>query len=764
MAKKRRKSSKTKQVDHLATYTFHGVDISSGSNGEATGTCPFCGKNKFYVNIKEGTFCCKSANTCGKTGNKYTFLQLFYDLSLSITTPAQYKSLARKRGDVSPDVFKDAELAYDAVMKRWIMPMRNESGSIVNLRVWSSKEKVPMSTAGCKLHLVNLEALEDNKTIYLCEGEWDGYCMDWLLKRNSKSKNNQSSGVVSVPGADQFKEEWAEKFKGKEVILLFDNDKAGRKGTNKTISHLQKHTKCTSIHSINWPDSLPEKYDINDYVAKHKGKPINALKRLQSYLVGSSVKLGRVKKDIVCKSFNSLVKEFRKYIHISDDMEDGILLICAVIVSNLIPGEPLWLFLVGPAGSGKTLLLQALGESENTVYQSSLGAKTLISGWNTSDGSDPSLLPRLIGKTLILKDYTELMSKPTGEQDEIYGQLRGAYDGHVARSYASGIIREYPEPGSGDSDCRFSILAGVTNAIHGDSRASLGERFIKYQMVAEDYNAIDQIRYAVDNTVKLRIPEEELRDAATSFIDYMSPLVDTSKLPEVPQWFINRIIGLSQLVATIRANVTRKLGELTFRPVPEVGTRLSKQLIRLGQCIAIILKKPKIDRACYSLVSRVAMDTCYGWHRDVILALTANPGADLQRMDLSKITQMSPTTMKRVLDDLIELKAVTFEESTVRSQGQPARIWDTSKEIKSLISLARLDDTQHIKKLLIASSQERKKTMKAKKRRQHVKEQETMGSTPKSTSKSSHRIHKKKKKGETITKNIKKRTRRKRIK
>ena len=56
------------------------------------------------------------------------------------------------------------------------------------------------------------------------------------------------------------------------------------------------------------------------------------------------------------------------------------------------------------------MLLQALAESENTVYQSSLGAKTLISGWKTPDDSDPSLLPRLIGKTLVLKDYTELMS------------------------------------------------------------------------------------------------------------------------------------------------------------------------------------------------------------------------------------------------------------------------------------------------------------------------------------------------------------------
>jgi len=721
---KRKRKSESKTTDHIATYTFHGVDIEPTSNGEATGICPFCGKNKFYVNIKEGTFCCKSANTCGKTGNKYTFLQLFYDLSLSVTTLNHYKRLAKLRGDISPDVFKDAELAFDPSLKRWILPMRNESGSIVNLRVWDPKTKIPMSTTGCKLHLGNQEALS-NDTIYICEGEWDGYCMDWLLARSSKLKDAKSCGVVSLPGADSFKEEWADMFRRKQVILLFDNDEAGRKGRDKTILSLQKNTKCKTIHSINWPESYPDKFDINDYVAKHKKKPVNAFKRLNSRLVSHPIKQGRAKKDIVCKTFNALITEFRKYIYISDDMEDGILLICSVILSNTVPGEPLWLFLVGPAGSGKTMLLQALAESEGTVYQSSLGAKTLISGWNTHDGSDPSLLPRLIGKTLVLKDYTELMSKPTGEQDEIYGQLRGAYDGHVARSYASGIIREYPEPGSGDSDCRFSILAGVTNAIHGDSRASLGERFIKYQMVAEDYNAVDQVRYAIDNTVKLKIPEEELRDAATSFIDYRIPLIDITELPEVPTWFINRIVGLSSLVATIRANVTRKAGELTYRPVPEVGTRLSKQLIRLGQCVALVLGKKKIDRACYSLISRVAMDTCYGWHRDVILAITANPDADLQRMDISKITQISPTTAKRVLDDLTELRAISFEETAKNIRGQPARIWSLSPEIKQLIKLAKLEDTQHIKKLLMASSQERKKVLRAKNRRKHARKEST---------------------------------------
>ena len=150
-------------------------------------------------------------------------------------------------------------------------------------------------------------------------------------------------------------------------------------------------------------------------------------------------------------------------------------------------------------------------------------------------------------------------------------------------------------------------------------------------MVGEDYSAVDQVKQAINNSIKQQIPEEELQEVATAFIEHLFDTCDPDKLPPVPQWYINRIVGLSQLVATVRATVSRKAGELVYRPTPEVGTRLSKQLIKMSQCMAMIQGKKTVDRSCYSLICRVAMDTCYGWHRDVILAITANPHLDLQR-------------------------------------------------------------------------------------------------------------------------------------
>jgi len=705
--------------DTLSTYTFHGVDILPGRNGQAVGICPFCGNDKFYVDKKEGLFDCKSLNSCGRSGNKYTFLQMFYETALEMTTVAKYKSLSKARGKVPYQAFQDAELAYDSALKRWIIPIKNEKGSIVNLRVWDPKTKIPMNTSGCLTHLGNMDTIEENETIYICEGEWDAFCLQWLIDKNIKTE--KSTGVVFVPGADNFKQEWVIKFHGKHVILVYDNDIAGTKGMSKCSILLQEMGSCKSINSITWPESTPEKYDINDFVSRHYKKPKTALSTLKKYIHEfEPEKKKKEKNSVKCTSFNSLVTRFKKHIHLSSDAKDGLLLMCATILSSKIRGEPVWLFIVGPSGSGKTLLLQTFTQCEQTHMESCLGAKTLISGYKTNDGSDPSLLPNIIGKTLILKDYTEILCMASADQEIVYGQLRGVYDGNVSRTYATGVTRVYPAPGSEHKDCRFSILAGVTNAIHGDNRTDMGERFLKYQMVGDDYNAIDQVRRAIDNTVRQKIPEERLANVSSAFIDYLCDQCDSSKikLPLVPKWYINRIIGLSQLSAVIRARVTRNRGELTYRPTPEVASRISKQLVKLSQCIAITLGKKVLDKSIYSLVAKVAMDSCYGWHRDVLLTLVANPDKELNRLTIAELTGTSPTTAKRVLDDLIELKAITYrtnQEDT--KKGQPTRLWAISDEIKTLIDMARLGETAHIGKLIQASTRQRKKLRTTKKPR-----------------------------------------------
>jgi hypothetical protein len=684
------------QSPHLKTYKSLGIEFTNSTdNIEYITICPFsdCGHEKMYVNATEGFFDCK---VCGRKGNKYTFMQLLYDELFQETKKAHYEELSEQRSGLAAAAFANAELAYDPRSSEWWLPVRNERGSIINIRMWNRKSNILRNTGGCSTGIFWLDRLRPKcGTVAICEGEWDAIALDYLLLQ----EKILDIDIVAVPGASTFKTDWCKHFTGKEVILLYDNDKAGRDGADRAskILHASKG-KPKAINKVDWPEGTPDKFDIRDHVTSG-AKWEDILLFNPSTESGDSDRTPRVVRRI----FNEVVEDFKTHIqHIPEDCLTGLLLEFAVVFSNKIPGEPLWLFIVGPPGSGKTLMLQSVSDVDCTHYESNLNPKTLVSGFKMSDGSDPSLLPKIIGKTLILKEYTEVMSLSGADQEFLFGVLRGAYDGRVERTYAHGVSRVYPEPGSQHRTCHFSLLAGVTNAIHGDNRAALGERFLKYQMFPDDHDPILQIQSAINTAIRQELPEFELRQSASSFIEYKLGQLEsgTVSLPTVPTWFQDRIVGLSQIVSMIRAMVARKQGELLYRPAPEVGTRLSKQLIKLAQCIAFTLDKPTVDDEVYAILQRVGMDSCYGWHRDVTMAIAEKHPKGVLRESIVKEARMGSSTCQRCLDDLYELGAIDYTTLNTGLKGNPPKVWRLSPLMEKLFEMAKINDIHSLEESL----------------------------------------------------------------
>jgi DNA primase len=63
--------------------------------------------------------------------------------------------------------------------------------------------------------------------------------------------------TVGAIGEGTFNSRWASAIGNKKVFILLDNDEAGRAGAKKVHSHL-----LDSV-VVNWPEGLPDKYDIN---------------------------------------------------------------------------------------------------------------------------------------------------------------------------------------------------------------------------------------------------------------------------------------------------------------------------------------------------------------------------------------------------------------------------------------------------------------------------------------------------------------------
>ena len=669
---------------HLKTYHSLGVEPYNESGREAIANCRFCGSGKFYINTEEGLFSCK---VCGIGGNKYTFMGALYDDCFKGTTKEQYDSLAKLRG-IPREAFRDAELAYDSVRTLWYIPIRNEVGSVVNLRQWDKATNKLVHTAGCSATLYNVDRMGKARRAFVCEGEWDAIAMEWML---GKLKITDTA-VVAVPGASTFKEEWCGLFNDREVFLLYDNDKPGQSGLNRTLGILRKNCKPRKLSKLVWPEGLPDKYDIRDWVIKNQGRMERAYSELGNMMEEVSTREAITTSGYT--RFSDVADEFRKHVFFPQEMETGLLISLATLFSNKIPGNPLWTFLVGPPGSGKSLLLQTLSDNDLTHYESSLGAKTLVSGFKTSDGSDPSLLPKIIGKTLVIKEYTEILGLPGGEQENIFAVLRGAYDGRVERTYPHGVVRIYPEPGSDHKTCHFSILAGVTNAIHGDSRAALGERFLKYQLFPDNYDPVAQVKSAMSNAITLTLPEYELRECVNAFVEHKLR-TGTIKIPDVPEPIKERIIGLASIVSIVRANVARKSGELQYRPAAEVGTRLSTQLVRLAQCVAFTLDRPAVDEQIYREVAqRVALDTCYGWHRDVVLGVSYHYPNTVLKEVICKENRIGSGTANRCLEDLYELGALEYDLQDMKGKmGRPPRLWKLSPTMENMFKQANLLNT-----------------------------------------------------------------------
>jgi len=381
---------------------------------------------------------------------------------------------------------------------------------------------------------------------------------------------------------------------------------------------------------------------------------------------------------------------FEKWVKMTDDLVAGLKIMLAVVLSTELPGDPLWMYIIGPAGGGKTLLLTSLQDSNRTIFRSSVTPRALVSGFNSKP--DPSLLPHLDNKCLIWKDFTEVLSMHPNDKDEVFGVLRGAYDGFVQKTFGNGVNREYT--------VHFSMLAGVTPAINGDNRASLGERFLKFQMLKdENIDHSEQIRAAISMVAKENEMEAELRESASTFINGRTGYAAT---PRVPECIKERVVALAQIIAILRASVERNQynDKIKYRPQAEVGTRLAKQLVKLAKMLAIVEKEDAVTENIHQLIERVAFDSATGFHIEVVQAVILL-GPNATEREITALTGLPPTNTHRALEDLVLLRALKRlpGKGPSASVGHRPALYQLTPKLKRLWEQAEISGN-HIRRLV----------------------------------------------------------------
>lgn len=639
-------------------------------------------------------------------GNLYTFLNRVHESYFGMTDTPLYERLSAMRGNLPCAAFRRASLAYNHDLHCWLVPVFNERGRITNLLKWYpdsqklgyGKPKL-LATPDCKRSLFGLESLEHSGAIYICEGEWDAITLRWLLAAASvvRAAVPNPYSVLAVPGSGVFKREWAEMFRDREVILIYDHDAAGRKGLEKAIKVIGNHT--SKISHVRWTNDLPDKYDLRDFICDNlkEGKKASATYISLSGLITSITEADHQPEtsdgvpDIVItpkhveripvNNFLEVIDSFKSCLHVDLNFIDALTIATGIAISVRIPGDPIWGFMVGPPSSGKTTLVETfLGSDEYAEGVSKLTATALISGYKSAKG-DCSFLKRLHKKLLVIKDFTAVKRMPAALQAELFGLLRDIHDGHCKIPYGNNLIRDY-------SDIRFSILAAVTDIIHGDNHSTLGDKFIKVELLGDDYDSNSQVLAAIEGTAHKMERMKFLQGVILSFLD-KNKTIDWE--PSIPDTYKHRLVGLSQVAGALRAQVEREnRGNLRYRPRQESGGRLGAILSRLGKSCCIVLDKAEVDDDVYYLMEKVALDTTTGFNLEIVSALARLESGYTQVDELKTKLQLSRSTIERHLNDMQELGILKARKRPATRRGHPIYDWQLTSSFQEKWDMAGL--------------------------------------------------------------------------
>ena len=685
--------------DMLKPFKQHGVTFRGANASQAYGDCPFTGKkDKFYVNKKNGLW---DSKTAGYSGNLSEFLEKICQQNKEDLTSKHLKKLSQNRG-IPVEAFKYLDLGYSGA--GYTFPCRDEKGILRDLRSFRLGKRV-MGTAGCPVYLFGVEELVNapvTHPVYLCEGEWDTIAMRWLIK-----KTNKHAVVVGVPGANTFKSEWVSYFRGRDIIVCYDNDEAGELGEVKVKEKLTGYV--NSLVYLHWALKLSTGYDIRDLIS-HQAVKMKKPKRTISFIEKSLRKNPRKEANqgrdaapgtkeekyngnriVLKRTFKDVEAKFNKWLHLENT--DPIRLALAANLSVHMPGDPVWIFFTSPPGGAKTEIINAFNNCKNSYVTSSLTPRALISGSNNKDGSDPSMLPRLNMKNLYIKDFTVILGKKEADKEEMFSIFRDAYDGSTSKDFGNTVKQRAYK-------VHFNIFAGVTPIIYNSvtMQAGLGERFLKYHMgdAMEHVSEMDVMRKAIGNVSHEFKMRNELSKVIYEYVTYMSRKITNSKYkyPEIPSEIIEKLLYAVQYGSIMRGTITRDVRNndiVLGKPFREVGTRFSKNLAKLLIHDAVVLEDKIVTEKSYEFIRKIVLDTVDQRAEEVIRKLyVACPDRDdsVSTREVGRLTRYNTQTIVRIMNDFNLLGIVDKLGKNNKFE------WTVSKKLRKIIERAGFYETK----------------------------------------------------------------------
>lgn len=677
--------------ENLKTFTQHGFEEIEETGDQVRGYCPFCNGDKFFVNPEVKGWDCKH---CGRSGGYQRFLQAITEYCKENFTGEVVKTLHKNRG-ISSRVLKSFDIGYNPKTKKYTIPMYNvDKSKIMNVYIFTpdAKHNKMIGTFGGEQELIGIDRYDKHsKIIWLVEGHWDYMVMTEILENLEKEHET----VLAVPGVNQMKDTWIQFFTGKHVFIVYDGDhdktrggkvvNPSREGQIKAYNKLRQL--AIELKFIHWDDGLKDGFDLRDL---YKEAFCDAeetydyiISKLDKYPKGMNLP----EVDVQSKAekyagdrvpYESVYDRFGKWLKLKNT--EVLDVFFGSIIANRLPGDPIWLLLVGPSGCGKTEVIMSVKDAFDIFSIDTLTKNTLVSGAMGIGGSDPSLIPQLDKKVLAIKDFTTILDMQSNDRDEIFAQLRAAYDGEFNKPFGVGILRSY--------NSKFGIIGGVTKAIelYTEGHTALGERFLRYPfpVTTTSKGRFEVLQKALSNITSNRKDEmhKELRETGTEVLNY-----NYDEIPSMSDDYAEKLIALADWTSILRGTVTRDryTKEITHQAFIELGTRLVTQFGKLSFGIGMFRGVKELNQDVLEAVKEVARGSIPSKNEEMIRKLFYLRNKKEVTIDnLSEMISLPSITVQRIAENLFTLKALV----KTKVVGTSVPKYMISDEMRTLIEKA----------------------------------------------------------------------------
>jgi hypothetical protein len=255
----------------------------------------------------------------------------------------------------------------------------------------------------------------------------------------------------------------------------------------------------------------------------------------------------------------------------------GVEIILAVAAAHYLPGEMLWVRIIGASRSGKTELLRAIAEHSDCAEMEAITPAALRGGFKQA----PKLLERINGKLVIDKDIASILTARKEIRTEIFGLLRGIKDGKITSDFGS-------DEGYLPQKAKFDWLLASTSYIEQQRSLEglLGERFLDLRWRPGDREEM-AFRAAMNNPYLENIRSELALDVLSLL--YRAKELAETETYTLPEDEVRVVAKIADSVAIARTPVQQdRSGHLIAMPDAEVGTELAQGLSRISAGLRLL--------------------------------------------------------------------------------------------------------------------------------------------------------------------------------